>query len=68
VLEGLEVELGLKVCDLPFPQVARRALELTWTRDPFDRLIVSQASLREAALVTKDRNILQHYGSALWEG
>ena len=66
VVEILGRDLGLEICDLPFPRVARRALELSWTRDPFDRLIVSQASLREAPLVTKDREIHQHYPGALW--
>jgi PIN domain nuclease of toxin-antitoxin system len=66
VLEVLGRDLGLKVCDLPFPEVARRALELSWTRDPFDRLIVSQAVLQGTPLVTKDRDIHDHYRGALW--
>lgn len=66
VLEVLGRDLGLKVCDLPFPDVARRAIDASWTRDPFDRLIVSQAVLREAPLVTKDRDIHEHYRGALW--
>lgn len=66
VLEILSRDLGLKVCDLPFPEVARRAFDLSWTRDPFDRLIVSQASLREVPLVTKDGDIHEHYRGALW--
>ena len=66
VVEILGRDLGLKVCEMPFPQVAHRALDLSWTRDPFDRLIVSQASLREASLVTKDSEIHQHYAGALW--
>lgn len=66
VLEILGRDLGLKVCGLPFPEVARRACTLSWTRDPFDRLIVSQASLQEAPLVTKDGDIHEHYRGALW--
>ena len=66
VLEVLGRDLGLRVCDLPFPEVARRAFDLSWTRDPFDRLIVSQAILREEPLVTKDRHIHDHYHGALW--
>lgn len=66
VFEVLGRDLGLKVCDLPFPEVARRAFDLSWTRDPFDRLIVSQAALRETPLVTKDRNIHDNYRGALW--
>lgn len=66
VLAVLARDLGLKICDLPFPQIARHALDLSWTRDPFDRLIVSQASLREAPLLTKDQDIHQHYHGAVW--
>lgn len=66
VVEVLGRDLGLKVCDLPFPEVARHAFDLSWTRDPFDRLIVSQAALREAPLVTKDRDIHDNYRGALW--
>lgn len=66
VIEILGRDLGLKICDLPFSEVARRAFSLTWTRDPFDRLIVSQAALREAPLVTKDGVIHEHFRGALW--
>ncbi len=48
VLEALGREVGLKVCDLPFAEVVEVALAQSWTRDPFDRLIVSQAALRGA--------------------
>ena len=37
----LEREVDLKLCGLPFPLVANVALGETWTRDPFDRLIVA---------------------------
>ena len=66
VLEALGKDLGLAVCDLPFADVARRALEQGWTRDPFDRFIVSQASLHDAPLVTKDQEIHRHYSRATW--
>ncbi len=66
VLESLGREVGLKVCDLPFPDVAEIALSLDWTRDPFDRLIVSQAELRGTPLITKDRLIRDHFSRAVW--
>lgn len=66
VVAALRTEIGLKVCDLPFATVADRALDLTWTRDPFDRLIVSQAALREAPLLSKDGSIHEHYPRAVW--
>jgi PIN domain nuclease of toxin-antitoxin system len=66
VVEALAREVGLKVCDLPFPKVVEVALEQSWTRDPFDRLIVSQAILRGAPLITKDELIRQKYEQAVW--
>jgi PIN domain nuclease of toxin-antitoxin system len=35
----------------------RRAIDLTWTRDPFDRLITAHSSIRRLPLCTTDRNI-----------
>jgi PIN domain nuclease of toxin-antitoxin system len=66
VVEDLQHRLGLRVCDLPFPDVARRALTVSWTRDPFDRLIVAQAGLRDASLVTKDRILRKRYRACVW--
>jgi PIN domain nuclease of toxin-antitoxin system len=56
----------LRICDLPFEDVARAALRETWTRDPFDRIIVAQARLREVPLITKDRMIREQYERAIW--
>jgi len=66
VVSTLEKEIALKVCDLPFLKVIDVALAASWTRDPFDRLISSQATLRGAALLTRDRNIRTHCELADW--
>ncbi len=66
VLRALSGAIGLKVCDLPFPRVIEAAIGQVWTRDPFDRIIVSQAALRQASLVTKDQVIHKHYPRAVW--
>lgn len=66
VLDALQAALGLRVCDAPFPAVARAAEGETWTRDPFDRMIVAQAALREAPLLTRDRILHRHYDRAVW--
>lgn len=58
--------LGIKVCDLPFSAVAAAATHLAWTRDPFDRLIVAQAVVAQAPLVTRDRTIHRHSAVAYW--
>src|SRR6266436_7016521 len=66
IVQSLSAQLGLQVCDLPFAAVIESALEQTWTRDPFDRIIVGQATLNDSALLTKDRTIRRHYDNAVW--
>ena len=66
VVERLSSEIGLAVCSLPFTSVLEHAVEQSWTRDPFDRLIVGQASANDAALVTKDGEIRDHYRRSIW--
>jgi PIN domain nuclease of toxin-antitoxin system len=67
VLSALSTEIGLTVCDLAFPLVAARARDESWTRDPFDRLIVAQAQVRGAPLLTRDDRIRAHYAAAVWD-
>jgi PIN domain nuclease of toxin-antitoxin system len=66
VIDRLSSEIGLAVCRLPFASVVEHAVEQSWTRDPFDRLIVAQASANDAALVTKDGDIRGHYKRSIW--
>lgn len=66
-LDALEAVLGLSVCDAPFPAIVREAEQQAWTRDPFDRLIVAQAALQSAPLLTRDETILANYPGAVWE-
>jgi PIN domain nuclease of toxin-antitoxin system len=41
-----------------------RALEVGWTRDPFDRLLVAHASLRSWRLATGDGEVVERLGAA----
>lgn len=41
-----------------------RAADTSWTRDPFDRLLVAHAQVRRWRLATSDGSILEHLGSA----
>ncbi len=66
VVNLLGQEIGLRVCDLSFRAVVAQALKEAWTRDPFDRLIVANAKVNNAALVTKDDRIHHHYSRAVW--
>ncbi len=67
VLRKLEHELGLRLCDLPFAEVAKAALDEKWTRDAFDRMIVAQAKVNGLApLISADEEIAKHYPRAVW--
>jgi PIN domain nuclease of toxin-antitoxin system len=66
VIERLSSEIGLAVCQLPFTSVLEHAVKQSWTRDPFDRLIVAQACASDAALVTKDGEIRGNYRRSIW--
>jgi PIN domain nuclease of toxin-antitoxin system len=66
VLDCLRRDIGLETCPLPFATVIGSALALNWTRDPFDRIIVAQATYRKSPLLTADQNILKHYADAVW--
>lgn len=66
VLEVTAADAGVSVCQLTFARVGESAVDLGWTRDPFDRLIVAHAAANDALLLTKDRHILRHYKHAVW--
>ena len=66
IVTDLAHRIGLQVCDKPFDRIVTQALTYTWTRDPFDRLIVAHAALNDDILLSKDRHILEHYPEARW--
>jgi PIN domain nuclease of toxin-antitoxin system len=49
------------VDDIPLLTVVRRGLDLAWTRDPFDRLLVAHSVARRIPLCTADRSIRAHH-------
>jgi len=66
IVADLSNRIGLQVCEKDFDTVVSRAMAVSWTRDPFDRLIVANAALQEDVLISKDQNILDHYTHARW--
>lgn len=58
--------IGLQVHNVPLTVLIEQSLQEKWTRDPFDRLIVSHAKCEKAFLLTKDKIILNHYEKAIW--
>ena len=67
IIETLAASIGLTVADTPFHEVVVEALPESWTRDPFDRLIVAQAKAEKVRLVTKDEIIRKYYSEAQWD-
>ncbi len=66
IVFDLSDRIGLKLCDKSFNTIVSNALDLSWTRDPFDRIIVANATVNRNILVTKDQNILKNYEKAMW--
>lgn len=49
-----------RIDDPPLSEVIEHALELGWTRDPFDRLLVAHALCRGWPIATSDATIVEH--------
>jgi PIN domain nuclease of toxin-antitoxin system len=66
ILQELRQRIGLMESDPKMATVIESALSIHWTRDTFDWLIVAEAHLAQAQLVSKDQLIRQHYAAAIW--
>ena len=67
IIGALSRDLYLRVEETGWVRAAEIAGELSFTRDPFDRSITAHAICLGAALCTRDRKILDHYGEAFWD-
>ena len=67
IIQTLQQEINLKICNQDFLEVIQEALKHNWTRDPFDRIITAHASLHRNVLLTRDQNIHEHYKYAVWD-
>ena len=67
IFTALNTTFGVGLCPFPFAGIAHEALDMDWTQDPFDRLIVAQAMVNhQAKLITRDRLIRRNYVNAVW--
>jgi len=66
IFNYLHQRINLQVCQKAFFDVVHAASRLSWTRDPFDRLITAQSAIEQSSLITKDKTILEHYAYAVW--
>lgn len=63
----LHETIGLSICQFPLHAAIACAAKESWTRDVFDRLIVSYAKANgEAPLITADELIQTNYKQAIW--
>ncbi|WP_183096131.1 type II toxin-antitoxin system VapC family toxin [Nocardioides stalactiti] len=69
ILPELEHSIGLLEHPMAFEAVTKAAETLTWTRDPFDRLIAAHALVSFGVLATSDEKIRNALGSAytVWD-
>lgn len=66
IFETLQQEINLQTCPLNFLEIVYSALKHSWTRDPFDRVIVAQAAINHAMLISKDEMIHANYDNVIW--
>ena len=66
IIKSLNKSIGLKVSLMKTEHVFDQAIEYSWTRDVFDRLIAAEAEASSAVLITKDEKIRANYEKAVW--
>lgn len=66
IIDTLIDEIGLMFSNNNFDSIVRQAIHFSFTRDPFDRIIVADASINNSRLISKDRNLKKHYKKTIW--
>ncbi len=66
ILDDLSNMIDLQVDTIDFHTIIKKAQDIKWTRDAFDRIIVANCLVRDSKLLTKDRNILKHFEYAVF--
>lgn len=65
-IDELSSRLGVITADVAASAVCEAAIGISWTRDPFDRLIAAHAIAGDLTLVTADETIRRHLPLAWW--
>jgi PIN domain nuclease of toxin-antitoxin system len=65
IVQYLKPRIGLKIDNEYFQEIINVAVKESWTRDPFDRLIVAHARYKDAYLISKDENIAKNYAKTI---
>jgi PIN domain nuclease of toxin-antitoxin system len=65
--EAVLSDVRFIVDEVPLLPLVRHSLAMTWTRDPFDRLLAAHSTARRVPLCTTDRAIRAHYALLVTE-
>lgn len=66
IIFALKNSVNLKICQKNWHDIVNVAINCTFTRDAFDRLIVAHAMLDNSILISKDENLTKHYANCVW--
>jgi PIN domain nuclease of toxin-antitoxin system len=66
VVGDLIDRIGLRMSDASMAAVVQAATSLSWTRDPFDRMIVADTVVAATPLLTRDRAMHDNTALARW--
>lgn len=65
ILQKLKEDFRFRIDDVSFEEVCLAALDISWTRDPFDRLLVAHSHIRSLPFGTRDKLIREKYSAVL---
>ena len=60
-IETMKSDPRFVVDDVFVSAIVQKALDLSWTRDPFDRLLAAHSLVRHVPLCTTDSDIQEHH-------
>lgn len=66
IIDELKQLIGLTVSETLPTKIFDHAIEQSWTRDVFDRLIVAEAMAMDKHLISKDRKIREYFDKVIW--
>lgn len=66
-LAALRRSIGMQIADVSLAELTHAAQDLSWTRDPFDRLIAAHALVADVPLLTADETIRENLPLAVWD-
>lgn len=60
--EAVLADARFLVDEVPLLALVRHAIPLSWTRDPFDRLLAAHSTARRVPICSVDHRVRAHYG------